>query len=336
MTLSDVARAVGVSAITVSRALRAPGRVSPDLRARILEAVERMGYVPDLAARALASRDSGVIGLIMPTLTYLPLLDVMTGIEDRLCGSGFGVQYANTRFDQAIMDQQVRMLLAQRPSGLIFVGVAPTGETLTRLRDAPCPIVQISDVRSEGAGAVIGIDTELASRMATRHMLDKGYRRVALIDGRPPGRGLLRREGYENAMREAGLYNPGWEVLDDAPSSVILGSRLLRHILDTVPGADGVLCHNDDLALGILFECQRLGIRVPQDFGICGFNDLDYAAMAQPSLTSVHVPRYDLGKQAAEMMIRAMRGTVPRGEVVDIGFTLFERQSTQRDRPAGD
>lgn len=336
MTLSDVARAVGVSAITVSRALRAPGRVSPELRGRILEAVERMGYVPDLAARALASRDSGVIGLVMPTLTHVPLLDVMTGIEDRLCGSGFGIQYANTRFDQAMMEQQVRTLLAQRPSGLIFVGVAPTGETLARLRHAPCPIVQISDLSSESAGAVIGIDTELASRMATRHMLDKGYRRIALVDGRPRGRGLLRREGYENAMRDAGLHNPAWEIFDDAPSSVSLGSRFLRHILDTVPGADGAFCHNDDLALGILFECQRLGIRVPQDFGICGFNDLDYAAMAQPSLTTVHVPRYDLGKQAADMMIRAIRGTATCNEVVDIGFTLFERQSTQRDRPAGD
>ncbi len=129
MTLSDVARVVGVSAITVSRALRVPGRVSPELRNRILETVEQMGYVPDLAARALASRDSGVIGLIMPTLTHVPLLDIMTGIEDRLCGSGFGIQYANTRFDQATMEQKVRMLLAQRPSGLIFVGVAPAGES---------------------------------------------------------------------------------------------------------------------------------------------------------------------------------------------------------------
>ncbi|CAN7633452.1 LacI family DNA-binding transcriptional regulator [Rhizobium sp. LjRoot30] len=328
ITLIDVARLVGVSSITVSRALRNPDKVSASLREKILKSVEELGYVPDFAARTLASRDSDVIGVVLPTLSNFALMSVMQGIEERIHETRYRVQYAYTRFLEGTAVSQIRLFLAQNPAGMIVTGLSPSAETGAILKGAHCPVLEVLDISEQTYSNLrVGIDTRAAARVATRHMLERGYRRFAVVGGLD-SRSRLRHAGYHDVMQAAGLYDPALDIVENEATSADLGCRLLRRILAHVPDADGAFCHNDDVALGMMFECRRLGIGVPQQFGLCGFNDLDFAAVSAPTLTSVQVPRYDLGVRAADLIIRAIDNPGFEPLSVDVGFTLVEREST--------
>jgi LacI family gluconate utilization system Gnt-I transcriptional repressor len=335
VTLSDVAQAAGVSAITVSRALRDPDKVSPTLRDMILKTVEDMGYVPDLAARALASKNSGIIGVMSPSLTNYAFIAVMRGIEDRVRATDLRIQYANPNYDKQDEVQQLRLFLTQNPAGIIYAGLSKNDELNEMLRAAPCPVVEIMDVSGDPLEMAIGVDHRAAAEVATRHLLHKGYRRIALLGGRWDLRSRRRLDGYRAVLEEAGIYDASLSLSVDGHTSVALGAHLLERLVNEHADADAALCHNDDVALGVLFECQRRGIVVPDAFGLCGFNDLDYAGIACPSITSVRIPRYEIGYRAVDMLLRATGEGAPPPSLVDLGFNLIERQSTARSVIAG-
>lgn len=330
ITLSDVAHQAGVSAITVSRALREPEKVSPPLREAILKVVEEMGYVPDLAARALASKNSGLVGVMSPGLTSHAFLALIRGIEDRVRSSDLRIQYASAETDTEDQLRQLRFFLSQNPAGLIHVGQIGDPAIDDLLRHAPCPVVEIMDVSREPSDMAIGIDHRQAAETATRHLLEKGYRRIAMLGGAWDFRARRRLEGFQAVLEEAGLYDPALVLSIDGSTSVGLGCHLLDRLKSEAPDAEAAFCHNDDIALGVLFECQRRGLAVPQDFGICGFNDLDYAGFAFPAITSVRVPRYEIGYRAVDMIIRAAGSDTSPAKRVDLGYQLVQRGSTAR------
>lgn len=330
ITLSDVAHQAGVSAITVSRALREPEKVSPPLREAILKVVEEMGYVPDLAARALASKNSGLVGVMSPGLTSHAFLALIRGIEDRVRSSDLRIQYASAETDTEDQLRQLRFFLSQNPAGLIHVGQIGDPAIDDLLRHAPCPVVEIMDVSREPSDMAIGIDHRQAAETATRHLLEKGYRRIAMLGGAWDFRARRRLEGFQAVLEEAGLYDPALVLSIDGSTSVGLGCHLLDRLKSEAPDAEAAFCHNDDIALGVLFECQRRGLAVPQDFGICGFNDLDYAGFAFPAITSVRVPRYEIGYRAVDMIIRAAGSDTSPTKRVDLGYQLVQRGSTAR------
>lgn len=324
-----------MSAITVSRALREPEKVSPALRETILRVVEQMGYVPDMAARALASKDSGLIGVLTPGLTSYAFIAVMRGIEDRVRSTDLRIQYANPGDGRNDDGRKLRFFFSQNPAGIIYVGLQHDSALDDLLRRAPCPVVEIMDVSHAPAEMAVGIDHRLAAEAATRHLLEQGYRRIAMLGASWDNRSKRRLEGFQSVLEAEGLFDPSLVLSIDSYTSVGLGAHLLDRLLSDHPDADAAFCHSDDLALGALFECQRRGRSVPNEFGICGFNDFDYAGVAFPSLTSVRLPRYEIGYRAADMLIRATGGGRQAPTVVDLGFQLIARQSTARNAPKG-
>ncbi|MGV8936262.1 MAG: LacI family DNA-binding transcriptional regulator [Allorhizobium sp.] len=329
VTLLDVATAAGVSSITVSRALRQPEKVSQGLRESIIKLVDEMGYVPDFAARALASENNGIIGVLVPALANYVFLGAMRGIEDRVRATDFRIQYANTHFDPGEEIHQLKLFLGQNPAGLVIAGVETHQDVWGLLKRAACPVVQIMDTGDAPVHMAVGINHKAAAITATRHLIDRGYRRIGLLGGSVDIRGERRLQGYRTVMEENGLFDPALVIAADGQTSVAFGCHLLARLLNTVPDADAVFCHNDDVALGALFECQRRGIRVPEDFGICGFNDLDFASVAYPALTSVRVPRYDIGYRAVDMIMRAAAKEWVPTTAVDLGYQFMERQTTR-------
>ncbi|MGA1800976.1 LacI family DNA-binding transcriptional regulator [Rhizobium sp. HT1-10] len=326
--LSDVAERVGVSAITVSRALRDPDKVSVDLRRDILQVIKEMGYVPDLAARALAGRHSGIIAVLAPAINTQILADIMCGIEARIRDTGLQTQYANTMYSGENELEQVRSFLAQNPAGMIFVGTESCEETAATAASAPCPIAYILDHSQEPGQMVMTVRHMSAGEAATRYLWSRGYRRIALIGGCPDVRVRQRLKGYENVLRSEGALDSALVIHEARPTSVALGCKLFSELLDRAPDIDAVLCQNDDLALGVLFECQRRGIRVPEDLGICGVNNLEFSASTHPPLTTVHMPRFDLGFQAADMLVRAIAGEGLSPKTA-LDFTLIARGTTR-------
>lgn len=327
--LSDVAKKVGVSPITISRALRNPEIVSEELREVILRTVEEMGYIPNLAARALAGRHNGIVGVITPALNEHIFTSVMMGIEDRFRATELRVQYANTlySFEQEI--SHLKSFLAQKPAGVILVGAEYYSDIVPLIESATCPVVHIADLSQKLDSLVVRVDHHAAGAAATRFLLSRGYGRIGFISGMTGIRSRRRREGYELALREAGRFDPDLVAVENAPTDAGLGRQLFSVLLDRVPDIDAVFAQNDDLALGALFECTQRGIRVPGQMGICGFNDLDFASFTEPSLTTVRVPRYDAGYHAADMLMHAVREEPPAEDRIDLGFSIVERGSTR-------
>ncbi len=329
-TIMDVAREAGVSAITVSRALRTPGRVSADTRALVAAAVRTMGYTPDPAAKALASDRSDIIGVLVPSVTNSVFSDTLRGLFEVSETSDFRVQIANTRYSQAEEERLLRSFLSQRPAGLIVTGVDQAAGSAALLRDAPCPVVQITEIGPAPFDMMVGFSHTQAARAASLHLSAQGYRRIGFLGARRDERSTRRLSGFRAGLEGQGLYSPARVLFSDQPSTVPLGAAQLGELLTRDPQADAVLCNNDDLALGVLFECQRRGIDVPRGFGICGFNDIDVMAVAHPSLTSVRTPRLEVGRQAMAMILARLADQDPGPMVRDLGFDLVPRDSTAR------
>lgn len=327
--LSDVAKKVGVSPITISRALRNPEIVSEELRDVILRTVEEMGYIPNLAARALASRHNGIVGVITPALHHHAFAGLMMGIEDRFHATEFSVQYANSFHNADQEAGQLKSFLAQKPAGVIIAGAESYDDLVPLIESAACPVAHIVDLSQEPEKLVVGLDHHAAGADTTRFLLSRGYSRIGFIGGGTDLRSRRRREGYEAAMRETGHFNPDLYIGEHTPTSTGLGRQLFTRLLQRVPDIDAVFAENDDLALGVLIECITRGIRVPEDFGICGFNDLEFSAFTHPSLTTVHVPRYDIGYRVADMLLRAVRDEPPEENRIDLGFSIIRRGSTR-------
>ena len=329
-TIADVALRAGVGAITVSRALREPGRVSPELRRLVAAAVAELGYVPDRNARALASARADVIGVLVPSLTNNVFAEVVRGIYDGLGDSHLQVQIGNTHYSGVEEERLLQVFLSQRPSALIVSGIDQTPAARALLESAGCPLVQIMETGPDPIDMMVGFSHFDGGREVTRHMAAAGYRRIGFIGARMDPRSQRRLAGYRAAMEEAGLFDPGLITTTLSPSSVSLGRELLREARSKMPTLDAVFCNNDDLALGVLFECRSAGLAVPSDIGIAGFNDLEMMQAAVPSITSVRTYRYDIGRRAVTMARAAISGEWPKARIIDVGFELMPRESTAR------
>ena len=327
--LSDVAKKVGVSPITISRALRNPEIVSEDLRQLILRTVDEMGYVPNLAARALASRHSGVVGVITPALHQHSFTDIMSGIEDRLRATDLRVQYANTLYDPDQEMNQLKSFLAQKPAGIIVAGAEYYDALAPLLSAAACPVAHIVDSSQKAEGLVAAVDHYAAGAAAPRMLLSKNYRRIAFVGCRRDTRPRRRFDGYADVMREAGCFDEALVASQVGAIGIGAGRELFSKLVEVAPDVDAVFCQSDDLAVGALLECWTRGLRVPEDIGICGFNDLDYAIHCEPALTTVSIPRYDIGHRVADMLLKAVREEEPYEAHVDFGFKIVERGSTR-------
>jgi LacI family gluconate utilization system Gnt-I transcriptional repressor len=327
-TLSDVADLAGVGSITVSRALRDPSRVSPELRERIDAAVDKLGYVLNPNARALASVRSDVIGVLIPSMTNNVFADVLRGIHDGLGGSHLQIQFGNTHYSAAEEERLLKVFLSQHPSALIVAGIDQTPAARRLLESAGCPVVQIMEVGPDPVDLMIGFSHLDGGRAVTRHLIETGRKRIAFLGARMDPRSYRRLSGFTEAMTEAGLFDERLLTTTTRPSSISMGSELFAETLARVTDLDGVVCNNDDLALGVLFACHRKGIDVPGRVGIAGFNDHEMMAAAYPSITSLRTPRYEIGRRAVAMALAEISGETADERIVDLGFELKIREST--------
>ena len=326
-TLAAVAERAGVSTMTASRALNQPQLVSDAVRVRVSQAVTDLGYVPNRAARALASSHSHVIVVLVPSLTNLVFTAVLEGIQDAVDASNYQLLIGNTRYSDAEEEKLLSVYLQSNPDGFLLPGLNHSERVTQMLANSGVPVVSMMDLSDNPEDYAVGFSQFDASLAMTRHLLGKGYRRIGFVGAQLDERTLRRCEGYRRAMNEAGLADPRLEVMVGDPSTIALGAELLRRMLEQAPDVQAVFFCNDDLAHGALYYCQRHKIAVPEQLAICGFNDLPASAWVTPSLTTVGTPRYQVGYEAASLLLRTIRGEVPPVRQIDLGFTLLERES---------
>lgn len=328
-TLADVAQMANVSAITVSRVLNHPDKVSDDLKRRVQEAIDSLGYIPNQSASSLASARSRVIGVAIPSLSNIVFNDVLRGIYDVAGANGYKVLLVDTHYSPLEEEKMVRTLLSQSPEAMIITGGDQTRACHRMLESAAIPVVQMMEILDKPLDMNVGFSHYQAGYDVAVRLLQTGCRSLGFIGARMDTRTQQRMNGFVKALEERDAYKPEWIVTTPQPSSIALGGELLRSLISTSSGAiDAIFCCNDDLALGALFESQRMNIKVPGDLSLCGFNDFETSAFVNPPLSSVHVPRYEMGVTAAQMILDQLEGGNGSRKKVDIGYEIMMRQST--------
>ncbi len=325
--VADIARAVGVSGATVSRALTRTGPVSDRVLRQIEAAAIELGYVPNGAARALASRKSRTIGAIIPTLENLGFASGAEAVQRCVMEAGYSFLVASTGYDPSREFAHVRSFAAHGVDGIMLVGSSRDAAVTDFLRVQQIPYVitwTLADARTPS----VGFDNCEAARRLAVHLLDLGHRQIGVIAGRTyrNDRAAARVTGIRKALAERDLALPQEHLLE-RPYRIAEGQLALRALIATEQPPTAIICGNDQLAFGALIECGRQGIAVPRQLSIAGFDDLEFASQIVPSLTTVHVPAEEIGRRAAEYLLaRIAGGSAPI--TTEVMTNLIIREST--------
>jgi LacI family transcriptional regulator len=311
-TLQDVADAAKVSTATVSRCLNAPHRVTLELRQRVDAAIRQLGYVPHGAARALARQRADTIGAIFPAIDNLPFATAAKAIQDRLDPYGYTLLLANSADEDARELAQLRSLLTRGLDGVILVGEARCDDVYHLLATKAVPYVNTWTYNPDSPHPTLGFDNAEAARAVAQYLIDIGHRRIGMIAG-PLARNdrvAARIEGVRTGLVANGLSLPD-AVIEEAAYTISAGRTAVGRLRAAAPDLTALICGNDMLALGALFECQSQGLRVPQDLSITGFADLEISAEVFPPLTTVRVPAVEIGARAADYLLQVTTGGAP-------------------------
>lgn len=329
-TLQDIATAAGVSTATVSRVLNRPDAVRPVLRARVEAQIDLLGYVRHGAARALASSRTMTVGAIIPTLESAIFASGINAVENRLDQDGYTLLLAVTNYDRAHEYRQVRTLIERGVDGMILVGQDHAPETFELLARQRCPFILTWTYASGSRYPCVGFDNVAAARGIADHLLDLGHLRLGIIAGITAGndRARERVSGIGKALDARGLAVAPAHLIEQ-PYDVGAGRAGFRALMaqpaDERPTA--ICCGNDVLAVGAVLEAQAMGLRVPDDVSIAGFDDLPMAEHLPPGLTTVRVPSRRMGRYAADYILGQATGA-PFAARVELQTELIIRGTT--------
>ncbi len=325
ITLSDVAKLAGVSAITISRALNTPDRVSPDTLQRVRDAVARTGYVPNLVAGGLASNRSRLVAALIPTIAGSVFLETIQALTDTLAAAGYQLMLGQSGYGGAREDALIEAIIGRRPDGIVLTGIMHSAEGRKRLLASGIPVVETWDLTPTPIDMLVGFSHEKVGAQVADWLHRRGYRHPAIVTA-DDHRAGLRRQGFEARLHELGIRKVPACVVP-APSTLGSGRAGLIELLSQDAKLDFVCCSSDLLAHGVVTEAQAQGIQVPDELGVMGFGNLVFAADVHPPLSTVHVDGVAIGQQAARFIIDRLAGHDTGPRVRDIGFSILERAS---------
>ncbi len=312
VTMADVAARVGVSKMTVSRALSRQSQsdrsTSEALRQRVLSACHEMGYVLDQTARSFSSKRSGFVAALIPALNNSNFSDTAHGLTAAVEASGLQVLLGYTDYDLETEEQLLRAMLTRRPEGVVLTGGKHTAAARKLLAAAGIPVVETWDLLTKPIDHCVGFSNALAMTALVRELHARGYRRMAFMSGAPESdaRGADRRRGFERAMRTLKLDATRCLSVGQAPVSMAHGAEGVVEVMHRWPDTDALLCVSDHAAFGALAECQRRGWSVPGRVAVAGFGGFEVATACHPQLSTVALDCAGIGRAAGELLLRAI------------------------------
>lgn len=326
-TLNEVARMAAVSPITASRALRGVPTVAPDLAEKVRAAALALGYVANPAARALASSCSQTVVVLVPSLSNQLFIETLEAIQDVLSVRGLDVVIGNYHYCPEEEEKLLRNHLVNRPRGILLTGFDRTAASRQMLEASGVPCVHMMEIDAGQGQYCVGFSQHQAGAAAARHLLGRGRRRLAYVAAQLDPRVLQRGAGFRQVLEQAGCFDQALQVSTSQPSSIGLGGELFARLLADHPDVDAIFFCNDDLAQGAALEALRLGIRIPEQVALVGFNDLPGSAHMVPRLTSIRTPRQEVGQRAAHLLLGLLEG-VSQQPRINLGFELVVRESS--------
>ena len=325
-TIGDVALRAKVSTATVSRVVNQPGTVRDAPRLRVEAAIAQLGYVPHAGARTLKSRRSGTVGAIFPTVDNAIFAKAIDALQRRLAEDSYQLLIATHDYNPSAEQRQALNLLARGADALVLCGSGQPPALLERLRLRGVPAVHVMNWPVPAEHISVGFDNARAMGQVVKYLLDLGHRRIGMLAGitRDNDRAALRVQGVRAAMSAAGHALPPSRIVERR-YGLEPARDGLRELMAAKSPPTAIVCGNDVLAVGALLEAQHLGIAVPQQLSIVGFDDLELAAHIRPALTTVHVPSQEMWRLAADRVLAALRGeALPRTTQIQVALVVRE------------
>jgi len=326
-TIADVARHAQVSTATVSRCLNAPDLVQKTTRDKVLAAVRVLGYTPNFGARALVARSTNTVGAVIPTMDNAIFARGLQAFQEALNESGVTLLVASSQYRPDREEDQIRTLISRGVDGLLLIGYRRRADIYRELERRGIATLVAWACDPASPIPAVGFDNRRSMQALTRAVLGRGHRRLAVISAMTEGndRASERVEGARDALCEAGL-DPATLPVVETLYAIDRGGAAFRELMTVSPRPTAVLCGNDVLAVGALREARRMGLHVPEDVSITGFDDIEIATLVTPELTTVHVPHREMGRRAAELLLAMIRDG-KREPSVELETTLCLRAS---------
>jgi len=328
VTIKDIARVAGVAPSTVSKALNGSMEVSETTRANVTAVASRLGYRPNSIARSLKVRRTHTLGVITNDREGAFTTAMVHGLADVASSHSFGVFLCNSYGGFAKERQHIELLLDRQVDGIIMTGfkVEQRGAPAAPTRDVP--LVYLYSYTSATDSPCILPDDEGGARLAAEHMIGLGRKRIAFLNGPPSYEAThLRLAGYRSALQEHGLPAETGLIETAADWNQDSGFRLAQQLMAQPARPDAILCANDDLAAGAILGLSELGLKVPRDIAIVGFDDRPFAAHLPIPLTTVALPLIEMGEVAAKKMFDALSGEQIENELIRVPCQLIIRAS---------
>ncbi len=331
VTLKDVARRAGVHSATASRALNPQTRllVSEETANRVLAAAAELGYRPNAVARSLRTRRSHTVGLLIPDLNNPLFPPIVRGLEDRLDADGYVALIGNTDGDDERERKVFEQMRARHVDGYVFATAHLHSPLLAEAAQAGLPVVLMNRIAENYSFPSVTVDNERGVRMVISHLTSLGHRRIACIAGpQDVSTGLARYRGFQSAMAAAGLQVPPVQVAFASAFTIEEGYRCAREILAAGGDSTAVAAGNDMLAVGCYQALEEAGLSCPREVSVVGFNDMPFIDMLRPPLTTVAFPHYQVGTEAAQLLIERLSGQASLVKVLYLAPELIVRGST--------
>ena len=326
ITLRDVAKLAGVAPITASRAVNTPDQVSPEVLKKVLDAVHRTGYVPNRIAGGLASSRSRLIAAVVPSTVMSVFMEAIESLNGTLFDAGYQLMLGQSGYSVAREELLLEAVIGRRPDGIFLTGILPPGKSRTRLLASGIPVVETWDLTPTPIDMLVGFSHSDIGRDVANFLMAKGRRRLALVraDDERAGR---RATAFADAVVLGGQRDVFVVNVGDS-RSLRSGREAMVRILVEVPDVDAIFCSSDLLALGVMTEARAQGVAVPERIAIVGFGDVPFLADMVPALSTVRINGADIGKQSARFLIERAEGRPVNPCVIDVGFSIVERDTT--------
>jgi LacI family transcriptional regulator len=332
VTLSDIAKDLKISAVTVSKVLRNKGRISTRMRNLVLKRAKELDYRPNWVARSLVTRRTYTIGLLLPDFTHPFFADIAKTIAEKVRPRGYHVIISYFEEDPSLERSEADSLVARRVDGLIIASSQSPDrlEMFEQMKSRQVPFVLI-DRPIEGVRAsFVGVDNEAVGRLATAHLIAKGCRKIAHLRGPKIGLATKRWKGYADTLKKNKITVPAWFVVD-AGFQDSTGYLAMKKLLESSPRPDGVFCYNDPVAIGATKALLEAGLRVPEDVAIVGAGNVHYSDALAVPLTTIDQKTREIGARAAELLLEQIGAKrAARAEKILVVPEVVVRRSTQR------
>ncbi len=338
VTIKDIARELGISPSTVSRALKDHPDISPETKRLVNELAEKLNYQPNVVALSLRSSKTNTIGVIIPEIVHFFFSTVISGIEDVAYSAGYNIIITQSNESLAREKSDLKALFNSRVDGMLMSISRETVdfEHIENILSKGMPIVFFDRIYDTPGSSKVIVDDKVGAKEATLHLIEQGCKRIAHLEG-PPNLYISKQrlEGYKEALSEAGLKFDESLVALCPKGTTEEGKLATEKLLSLKTRPDAIFASNDPAAMGAMQAIRQAGLKIPKDIAIVGFSNWQLSSLMEPPLSSVDQPGYEMGQEAARILIRhielkAKKKPEPAPEVKLLKTRLIVRESSMK------